>query len=103
MSYFRGEQFRQEAAFLAVAHQLEQIIFVFHGPSLQGGPSDATCADYRRKMPGNSDEEIYRQQEKDLQEAVRAVRKVSGDIQISAYRAEVQADSRVQFVPLPVE
>ena len=103
MSYFRGEQFRQEAAFLVDAHGLEAIIFIFHGPVSGQGPTAATCADYSRKMPGYSVEEIYARQEADLQEAVRAVLKVNKDVQISAYRAEVRADARVQFVPLKVD
>jgi len=101
-SYFRGEQFRQESAFLVEAHALEEIIFIFHGPTNSEGPLDATCADYRRKMHGASTREIYRQQEADLQEAVKAVLKANKDIRISAYRAEVRADMRVQFVPLQI-
>ena len=103
MSYFRGEQFRQEAAFLMDAHGLEKILFIFHGPMLREGPPEATCADYLRKMPGSDAREIYTRQEADLQEAVRAVMKVSRDIEISAYRAEVRGDSRVQFAPLRVD
>lgn len=102
LSYFRGEQFRQEAAFLVDAHSLEEIIFVFHGPIYREGPPEATCADYRRKMPGASTQEIYRQQETDLQEAVKAVIKANRDVQVRAFRAEVRADMRVQFLPLTV-
>lgn len=102
LSYFRGEQFRQEAAFLVDAHGLEQIIFIFHGPMPPQGPPDATCADYMRKMQGANTQEIYQRQEADLQEAVQAVLKVSPTMRLSAYRAEVRADLRVQFVPLKV-
>jgi hypothetical protein len=102
LSYFRGEQFRQESVFLVEAHSLEEIIFIFHGPMQQDGPEDAMCADYRRKMYGANTQEIYRQQEADLQEAVKAVMKANNEIQVSAYRAEVRADMRVQFVPLKV-
>ncbi len=102
LSYFRGEQFRQESAFLIDAHSLEEIIFIFHGPMPQEGPSDATCADYRRKMHGAGTQEIYRQQEADLQEALKAVIKANKDIRVRAFRAEVRADRRVQFVPLKV-
>lgn len=101
-SYFRGEQFRQESTFLVEAHGLEEIIFIFHGPTHPEGPSDATCADYRRKMTGANTEEIYRQQEADLQEAVKAVMKANPQMHISAYRAEVRSDRRVEFVPLKV-
>lgn len=102
LSYFRGEQFRQESAFLVDAHGLEEIIFIFHGPVPKMGPPEATCADYRRKMLWADTQEIYKQQEADLQEAVRAVLKANKDILISAFRAEVRADMRVEFVPLKV-
>jgi hypothetical protein len=102
LSYFRGEQFRQESAFLVEAHRLEEIIFIFHGPVNQEGPVDATCADYRRKMSGAGTVEIYRQQELDLQEAVRAVMKANKDIHVRAFRAEVRADRRVHYVPLKI-
>lgn len=102
LSYFRGEQFRQEASFLVDAHGLEEIIFIFHGPMHQEGPPDATCADYRRKKPGAGTQEIYRQQEADLQEAVQAVMKANKDMRVSAFRAEVRANLQVQFVPLKI-
>ena len=102
LSYFRGEHFRQEAAFLVDAHGLEEIIFIFHGPMNREGPLEATCADYRRKMYGANTLEIYRQQQEDLQEAVRTVLKANKDVQVSAFRAEVRADMRVQFVPLKI-
>jgi len=102
LSYFRGEQFRQEATFLVDAHGLEEIVFVFHGPTDREGPPEAMCADYRRKMYGATPQEISKQQEADLQEAVRAVQKANKEIRVSAFRAEVQADRRVQFVPMKV-
>ena len=103
LSYFRGEQFRQESAFLIEAHALEEIIFIFHGPVDQEGPLEATCADYRRKMHSARTAEIYKQQEADLQEAVKAVVKVNKDLRMRAFRAEVRADMHVQFVPLKIE
>lgn len=103
LSYFRGEQFRQESAFLIDAHGLEEILFIFHGPVNREGPLDATCADYRRKMYSASTVEIYRQQEADLQEAIRAVRKASNEVRIRAFRAEVRADNRVMFMPLSTD
>jgi len=102
LSYFRGEQFRQESAFLVDAHSLEEIIFIFHGPVSREGPLEATCADYRRKMHGASTPEIYKQQEADLQEAVKAMRKANKDISVHAFRAEVRADRRVDFVPIKI-
>jgi hypothetical protein len=99
-SYFRGEQFRQEATFLVDAHGLEEVLFIFHGPAIQEGSLEATCADYRRKMHGAATREIYAQQEADLKEATRAVVKANKAIRVRAFRAEVRGDNRVQFVPL---
>ena len=101
-SYFRGEQFRQESAFLIDAHGLEEIIFIFHGPVEHEGPHEATCADYRRKMHSARTAEINRQQEVDLQEAVKAVIKANKDLRMRAFRAEVRADMHVQFVPMKI-
>ena len=102
-SYFRGEQFRQESAFLIDAHSLEEIVFIFHGPVDHEGPNEATCADYRRKMHSAHTSEIYRQQEVDLQEAVKAVIKANKDLRMRAFRAEVRADMHVQFVPMRID
>ncbi len=101
-SYFRGEQFRQESAFLIDAHSLEEIIFIFHGPVEHGGPLEATCADYRRKMHSARTAEIYKQQETDLQEAAQAAVKANKNIHMRAFRAEVRADMHVEFVPLQI-
>ncbi len=99
--FFRGDQFRKEAGFLIGAHQLEEIILIFHGTAA-GGPAEAACADYKQKLPFSTDEEIHRQQLQDLVEVIRAIRKVSDNLRLSAYRAEVVADKRVQFVQLPL-
>src|SRR3954469_12285442 len=65
LSYFRGDQFRQDTAFLIECHEIESVLFIFHGPSLNGGPIEAVCADYDRKMPHASPAEIHAQHEKD--------------------------------------
>lgn len=103
LSYFRGDQFRQEAAFLVDAHLLEEVLFIFHGPVDREGPPEATCADYRRKMQGASTREIFAQQAADLRDAVQAMRKARKDLRILAFRAEVRADRRVEFVSLPID
>ena len=101
LSYFRGDQFRQETAFLIEAHGIERIVLVFHGPLLDGGPQEAVCADYARKMPYASPAEIHAQHEKDLQEVLRSIRKMNPALGIQIFRAEVRGDLRVQFTPLP--
>jgi len=101
LSYFRGDQFRQETAFLIERHGIERIVLIFHGPLLDGGPKEAVCADYDRKMPYASPAEIHAQHEKDLKEVLRDIRKMNAALQIQIFRAEVRSDLRVQFTPLP--
>jgi hypothetical protein len=101
LSYFRSDQIRQETAFLIEAHGIERIVLVFHGPLLDGGPREAVCADYDRKMPSASPAEIHAQHEKDLHEILRGMRGVNLDLRIEIFRAEVRGDLRVQFTPLP--
>ena len=101
-SFFRGDQFRQEMNFLVHAHLLDRIVLIFHGASQDGGPPEATCADYARKLPFSTVAEIEKQQEKDLVEVIRAIYKINSKPNLSAYRAEVRADRRVQFVEMPI-
>ena len=101
-SFFRGDQFRQEMNFLVHAHLLDRIVLIFHGACQEGGPAEATCADYARKLPFSTVAEIERQQEKDLVEVIRAIYKINSQTNLSAYRAEVRADRRVQFVEMPI-
>jgi hypothetical protein len=100
LSYFRGDQFRQETAFLIERHGIERVVLIFHGPLLQGGPLEATCADYDRKMPYASPAEIHAQHEKDLLEILRLMRRENPSLNIEMFRAEVRGDHRVQFTPL---
>ncbi len=100
LSYFRGDQFRQETAFLIERHAIERVVLLFHGPLLQGGPSEAVCADYDRKMLYASPAEIPAQHEKDLTEILRGMRRENPGLAIEMYRAEVRSDFRVQFTPL---
>ena len=101
LSYFRGDQFRQDTAFLIERHNIQRMVFVFHGPSLDGGPPEAVCADYDRKMPYARPEEIHAQHEKDLQEILRGMRRENPGLSIEIFRAEVRRDHCVEFMPLP--
>ena len=100
LSYFRGDQFRQETAFLIEKHGIERAVLVFHGPLLDGGPPEAVCADYDRKMPYASPAEIHAQHEKDLREILRDMRRENPNLAIEMFRAEVRPDKLVQFTPL---
>jgi len=100
LSFFRGEQFRQDTAFLIDRHGIERVVLIFHGPLLDGGPRDAVCADYDRKMPYASPAEIHAQHQKDLVEVLRGMRRAKSSLSIEVFRAEVRGDHRVQFTPL---
>ncbi len=100
LSYFRGDQFRQDTAFLLERHGVERLVLVFHGPMPNDGPLEATCADYDRKMPYASPAEIHAQHEKDLVEVLRGMRRIKPNLSIEIFRAEVRRDYRVHFTPL---
>lgn len=98
--FLRSDQFRRECAFLIAAHRVETVILLFHGPS-PDGPDEATCADYRRKLPRLSSDEIRDLHECDAAELLRAAfddgeRRVA----VRVFRAEVTADAHVRFVDL---
>ena len=102
ISYFRGIQFQDDAKFLVDAHGLERVILIVHGPDLDGGPPEAGCADYKRKMPGYSPREIRNKQHDDLNEVYRLLLRHAPQIEMQVFVAEVRADRRVQFVPVPI-
>jgi hypothetical protein len=98
-NFVRGDWFRRECAFLIRAHQVEDIFLVFHGPSADG-PAHATCADYTRRHPFLTPNEIRVQQQKDAVEIIRGGIALGTTVRMHPYRCEVTADLRVQFVPL---
>ncbi len=97
--YLRSEQFRRESTFLVGAHNIQEVILIFHGPAANG-PCGATCADYRRKMPEESETAIAEQQKNDAQEILRFGFGWKPQLRIRIYRAEVTAEGSVQFIDL---
>ena len=97
--FMRADQFHRECAFLLTAHGTEEIILIFHGAS-SDGPEVAICADYKRKMPGRTSEEINAQQHKDLQELFQLGFNWPPHIRVRAYRGEVASDGTVRFIEL---
>lgn len=97
--FVRADQFHRECAFLVTAHETEEIILIFHGAA-PDGPDVAVCADYKRKMPGRSSQEINCQQEKDMQELLRLGFNWPPHIRVRAYRGEVAGDGTVHFIEL---
>jgi hypothetical protein len=95
----RAVQHRRECRFLIQAHDVKRIVLLWHGPTADG-PDEASCVDYRRKLPGLSAQEIRARQETDVIELVRWRAEWAGRAQLHAYRCEVSADEEVQFVAL---
>lgn len=95
--YSRADQHRRELRFLLEAHGTQELILLFHG-SAADGPPEAVCADYRRKMPQTSGEEINARQAKDAIELLSS--NYFPNLQVRAFRAEVHANNLVRFVSL---
>jgi hypothetical protein len=99
VSYVRADQFRQECGFLVSSHGIEDVYLVFHGPS-EDGPPEATCGDYRCKLPRATPDEVRRQQERDAAEILRNGFGWNVEVRTHVYRCEVTTDARVQFVEI---
>ena len=99
VEFLRAEQFRRECEFLVAAHRVEEVFLIFHGPA-EGGPDAASCADYRRKFPRQSSEELRDQQERDAAELLRRGFGWHDPVRVHIWRCEVTAGEGVQFVNL---
>ncbi len=94
----RLDQLRRETKFLVEAHKIEDVYLIFHGAA-EGGPAHACCADYKRKLPGTSSDEINAAQQGDVAELQRLFAWPT-NLKLHVYRAEVGADDKVRFVSL---
>lgn len=93
----RADTFRRECAFLVEAHDLRDIILVFHGAA-EDGPPEATCADYRRRYPQADLETIYQRQTDDLADMLKAGFGSRGRaVRVRTFRCEVRGDGNIQF------
>jgi len=90
---------RRELQFLVDVHEVEHAILLFHGPA-EGGPDEAVCADYRRKLVGASVAEIRTRQERDAQELIAQEIKTNHPLRIDVFRCEVRADGAIAFISL---
>lgn len=93
------DQLKRELKFLIEAHQIEEIVLLFHGAS-STGPDDSICAHYKRILPNGSRADIARQQHADALEALKIIGRLVPNIPVHVYRAEVSEDGSVQFVNL---
>jgi hypothetical protein len=94
----RLDQLRRETKFLVEAHKIEEVFLIFHGAA-SDGPEHACCADYKRKLPGTSSDEVNAAQEGDVVE-LRRLFEWPINLKLHIYRAEVGSDGKVRFVSL---
>jgi hypothetical protein len=98
----RADQFRRECAFLIEAHGVADVYLIFHGPA-EDGPAEATCADYRLKLPHHTPNQIRAQQQRDSDELLRHGFGWNVSPRVLPWRCEVTAENAVQFVSLASE
>ena len=98
----RATQYREDLTFLVRVHQVQELLLIFHGAG-SDGPSGSTCAYYSRILPNADTAAIDAQQERDLADLLGHLRDLKLTVHVRAYRAEVQADRAVRFVPLATE
>ena len=94
--FIRAQHHRQECQYLIGLHEIAQVILLFHGPA-ENGPAEATCADYRRKLPQASAREILLRQYQDLAHLRERQTEWAATATVSAYRAEVTASREITF------
>ena len=99
IDFLRASRYRRECAFLLTAHGVEDLILLFHSPA-PDGPPEATCADYRRKLPNLSAAEIRVRQELDAEEILRVGFGRKASVRTHVFRCEVGADGALRFVAL---
>lgn len=88
VEFMRSTRMTNELMFLIEAHQIEEVLLVYHGPG-PDGPDVATCADYRRLYPYLDAGQIREQQAKDTEEILRGpLRKFPAE-HVHPYRVEV--------------
>lgn len=99
IAYSRADQVRHECTFLVRAHGIEEVYLIFHGPS-EDGPPEATCADYRHKLPAHTPAQIREQQQRDADEVLHNGFGWNVNPRVRPFRCEVTASGAVQFVSL---
>ena len=95
--FLRAYDLSAQCRGLIAAHATRHVVLLFHGPA-PGGPDEAVCLDYRRKLPGGSAEAIRAEQERDAHELLESG--MGPGVALSAYRCEVRPDGRMRVVPL---
>ena len=97
--FVRAQQMRRECRYLIELHGIGRIVLLMHGP-VAGGPAEASCADYRRKLPRASVEQLREQQAVDANQLLRQRTKWAGQATVVVYRCEIDAGGAIAFVDL---
>lgn len=96
--FARAERHLEEFRFLLDAHDVQEVILIFHGPS-PNGPAEACCADYLRHYGNASPDRIREEQMKDAREVLsKAFHARKPKVQV--IYCQVEEDLRVSFVPI---
>ena len=90
---------RRECRYLIELHGIRQIVLLMHGP-VASGPPEAACADYRRKLPRASVEQLRQQQSADANQLLRQRTKWAGLATVVVYRCEIDGSGAIAFVDL---
>lgn len=97
--FLRAQQMRRECRFLVDAHEIEEIVLLFHAPA-HDGPREAMCADYRRKLPQLSVAQLREQQQRDAADLMAVRDSWAGTARVRVFRCETHADGDLEFVAL---
>ena len=97
--FIRAAQHQQECRYLVEVHDVEALVLLFHGPAADG-PPESVCADYARKQPSASIEQVRLQQEKDVAELLESRWQWAGSAAVAVYRCEISAARSLSFVTL---
>ena len=97
--FARAQQMRRECRYLINLHGIGRIVLLMHGP-VAGGPAEAACADYRRKLPRSSVEQLREQQTVDANQLLRQRTKWAGLATVVVYRCEIDVGGAIAFVDL---
>src|SRR5262249_4771372 len=92
-------QLRGECKYLVELHQVKQIILLFHGPA-RGGPDEAVCADYRRKLPWATPEVLSERQARDAIELMHLRAEWAATASITMFRCACGAGNVIACRPL---
>jgi hypothetical protein len=95
----RAQQMCAECKYLVELHAVRRVILLFHGPSA-AGRIEASCADYRRKLPWANIAELRTQQELDAVDLLARRREFASGADVLVYRCEVDAAGGLTFVTL---